>query len=76
MNKPRRSFLGALAALVGLGAADVHVLDRGAERFGARWRSPMTVAQQRRRAASKRARAAKRCQRRLARERGLSRSHP
>jgi hypothetical protein len=70
-SKPRRSSLGALAALVGLGASDVQVLDRGVERFGARVRSPLTPRQQRRRAASKRARAARKLNRRLARERGL-----
>lgn len=75
MFKPR-SILGALAALVGLGTSDQIVLDEGVKRFGARVRSPLTPRQQRRRTASKRARAARRDQRRLARERGLSRSHP
>lgn len=70
MFKPR-SFLGALAALVGLGTSDQIVLDEGVKRFGGRFRSPLTPRQQRRRAASKRARAARKLNRRLARERGL-----
>lgn len=68
--KQRRSFLGALAALVGLGASDVNVLDEGVKRFGGRWKSPKTPRQLRRRAASKRARAARKLNRRLARLRG------
>lgn len=66
-----RSILGALAALVGLGGG-LATSDRMLINEGAGWvrpRTPLTPAQARRRAASKRARSARRLQRRLERSR-------